>query len=160
DVFALNAPYNGGTHLPDVTLVMPVFDGSERELLFFVAARGHHADIGGLTPGAVPPHSTTLQEEGGLIHNFALGERRQFRERELRALLAEGRSPARNPDQNIADLKAQIAACQTGSRELKKLVAHFGLGVVRAYMSHVQDNAEEHVRRVLDVLKDGNFAYE
>ncbi len=159
DVFALNAPYNGGTHLPDVTVVSPVFDGAGRDILFWVASRGHHADIGGITPGSMPPDSRTVEEEGVLIDNFRLVEAGRFREAELRALLGSGRWPARNPDQNVADLKAQIAANAKGVAELRAMVAHFGLEVVQAYMRHVQDNAEEQVRRVLDVLKDGSFRY-
>ncbi|HEX6980368.1 MAG TPA: hydantoinase B/oxoprolinase family protein [Alphaproteobacteria bacterium] len=160
DVYVLNAPYNGGTHLPDVTVVTPVFDEAGKEILFFVASRGHHADIGGLTPGSMPPDSTTVEEEGVLIDNFLLVEQGRFREAEMLELLRSGKYPARNPAQNIADLKAQVAACEKGVQELRKMVAHFGLDVVRAYMQHVQDNAEEQVRRVLDVLKDGSFAYE
>jgi 5-oxoprolinase (ATP-hydrolysing) len=160
DVFVLNAPYNGGTHLPDVTVVTPVFDDPGKEILFFVASRGHQADIGGTTPGSMPPDSTTVEEEGVLIDNFQLVDRGQFREAEMVALLRSGKYPARNTAQNIGDLKAQIAACEKGVQELRKMVAHFGLDVVRAYMRHVQDNAEEQVRRVLGVLKDGSFAYE
>jgi 5-oxoprolinase (ATP-hydrolysing) len=159
DVYALNAPYNGGTHLPDVTVVTPVFDDAGREILFYVGARGHHADIGGLTPGSMPPDSTTVEEEGVLIDNFLLVDGGRFREPELRELLASGRWPARNPDQNVADLKAQIAACEKGVQELRRIVEHFGLDVVQAQMQHVQDNAEEQVRRVLDVLTDGSFVY-
>jgi 5-oxoprolinase (ATP-hydrolysing) len=160
DVFMLNAPYNGGTHLPDVTVVTPVFDEAGREILFFVASRGHQADIGGITPGSMPPDSTTVEEEGVLIDNFVLVEQGRFREKETVELLSSGRYPSRNPAQNIGDLKAQIAACEKGVQELRKMVAQFGLGVVQAYMGHVQDNAEEQVRRVLGVLKDGSFAYE
>ncbi|HEX7006035.1 MAG TPA: hydantoinase B/oxoprolinase family protein [Alphaproteobacteria bacterium] len=160
DVYVLNAPYNGGTHLPDVTVVTPVFDEAGRSILFYVAARGHHADIGGKTPGSMPPDSKTVDEEGVLIDNFLLVDRGRFREAELLALLASGRYPARNPAQNVADLKAQIAACEKGVQELRRMVEHFGLDVVHAYMGHVQDNAEEQVRRVLGVLKDGHFVYE
>ncbi len=160
DVYVLNAPYNGGTHLPDVTVVTPVFDAPGLEILFFVASRGHHADIGGITPGSMPPDSTTVEEEGVLIDNFLLVEQGRFREQEMVELLRAGKYPVRNPAQNVGDLKAQIAACEKGVQELRKMVAHFGLDVVRAYMRHVQDNAEEQVRRVLDVLKDGRFAYE
>jgi 5-oxoprolinase (ATP-hydrolysing) len=159
DVYMLNAPYNGGTHLPDVTVVMPVFDG-EGALLFYVAARGHQGDIGGITPGSMPPNSRTVEEEGVLIENFLLVEGGRFLEAETRALLASGRWPARNPDQNIGDLKAQIAACARGAESLTGLVAEFGQDVVEAYMAHVQDNAEEAVRRVLATLNDGAFAYE
>jgi 5-oxoprolinase (ATP-hydrolysing) len=159
DVYVLNAPYNGGTHLPDVTVIMPVFDEAGGECLFFVAARGHQADIGGITPGSMPPLSRSVEDEGVLIDDFLLVENGRFRETELLALLRSGRYPARNPAQNIGDLKAQIAACEKGAQELRRLVRHFGLATVTAYMRHVQDNAEESVRRVLDVLKDGNFAY-
>ncbi|MBI3503472.1 MAG: hydantoinase B/oxoprolinase family protein [Proteobacteria bacterium] len=159
DVFVLNAPYNGGTHLPDVTVVMPVYDEAKAEILFFVASRGHQADIGGLTPGSMPPDSTTVEEEGVLIDDFLLVEQGHFRETEMVALLRSGKYPARNPAQNIGDLKAQVAACEKGAQELRKMVRDFGLDTVRAYMGHVQDNAEEQVRRVLDVLKDGEFAY-
>ncbi|MGB5950498.1 MAG: hydantoinase B/oxoprolinase family protein [Parvibaculum sp.] len=157
DVFVLNAPYNGGTHLPDVTVVAPVYDEAGSERLFYVAARGHHADIGGISPGSMPAHSRSVEEEGVLIDNFRLVERGRFREAEMRALLASGRWPARNPDQNIADLRAQIAACEKGAQELRRMVAQFGLGVVEAYMRHVQDNAEESVRRVIGRLKDATF---
>jgi 5-oxoprolinase (ATP-hydrolysing) len=169
DVFVLNAPYNGGTHLPDVTVIAPVFlddDGeagaADRafEPEFYVASRGHHADIGGITPGSMPPDSTHVDEEGVLLDNVQLVAGGRFLEAELRALLASGPYPSRNADQNLADLRAQVAACAKGADELAKMVAHFGLPVVRAYMQHVQDNAEEAVRRVLDVLKDGHFEYE
>ncbi|HMM14844.1 MAG TPA: hydantoinase B/oxoprolinase family protein [Parvibaculum sp.] len=157
DVFVLNAPYNGGTHLPDVTVVAPVYDETGGERLFYVAARGHHADIGGISPGSMPAHSRSVEEEGVLIDNFRLVERGRFRETEMRAQLASGRWPARNPDQNIADLRAQIAACEKGAQELRRMVAQFGLGVVEAYMRHVQDNAEESVRRVIGRLTDATF---
>ncbi|MDX1654997.1 MAG: hydantoinase B/oxoprolinase family protein, partial [Candidatus Competibacteraceae bacterium] len=160
DVFALNAPYNGGTHLPDVTVITPVFDQAGQQLLFYVGSRGHHADIGGRTPGSMPPDSRTVQEEGVLIDNFKLVDRGEFREQAILELLGSGPWPARNPQQNLADLQAQIAANQKGVQELRKMVAHFGLEVVQAYMQHVQDNAEEQVRRVLDVLHPGQFAYE
>ena len=160
DVYVLNAPYNGGTHLPDITVITPVFDDAGKEILFFVGSRGHHADIGGTMPGSMPPDTKTIEEEGVLIDNFKLVEKDEFREKAMRDLLASGDYPARNPDQNIADLKAQIAANTKGVQELRRMVAHFGLDTVIAYMGHVQDNAEESVRRVIDVLKDGNFAYE
>jgi len=134
-------------------------DSVSPEILFWVASRGHHADIGGVTPGSMPPDSTTIEEEGVLIDDFQLVERGRFREAELRALLASGKYPARNPEQNIADLQAQIAANEKGAQELRRMVGHFGLAVVNAYMRHVQDNAEEQVRRVLGVLKPGSFAY-
>jgi 5-oxoprolinase (ATP-hydrolysing) len=159
DVYMLNAPYKGGTHLPDVTVVMPVF-GAPGALLFYVAARGHQGDIGGITPGSMPPNSRTVEEEGVLIENFLLVEDGRFLEAETRALLASGKWPARNPDQNIGDLKAQIAACARGAESLTGLVAEFGQAVVEAYMAHVQDNAEEAVRRMLTTLNDGVFAYE
>jgi 5-oxoprolinase (ATP-hydrolysing) len=159
DVYMLNAPYNGGTHLPDITIVTPVFDEAGKEILFYVGARGHHADIGGLTPGSMPPNSTIVEEEGVLMDNFLLIDRGAFREKALYDLLASGRYPARNPDQNVADIKAQIAANEKGVSELRRMVGHFGLDVVRAYMGHVQDNAEESVRRVIDVLRDGAFTY-
>ena len=160
DVVMLNAPYNGGTHLPDVTVIMPVFLGGDPEPAFHVAARGHHADIGGLTPGSMPPGSRTVEEEGVLIDDFLLVDGGAFREMETRALLASGRFPARNPDQNIGDLKAQVAACARGAEELRRVVGQYGREVVEAYMRHVQDNAEEQVRRVLGELNDGEFAYE
>jgi 5-oxoprolinase (ATP-hydrolysing) len=159
DVFALNAPYNGGTHLPDVTLITPVFDQADMNILFYVGSRGHHADIGGITPGSMPPDSRTVEEEGVLIDNFRLVEEGQFREAALRDLLASGPYPVRNAEQNVADLKAQIAANEKGVYELGRMVGHFGLDTVIAYMGHVQDNAEESVRRVIDVLKPGRFEY-
>lgn len=157
DVFALNDPYNGGTHLPDVTVVLPVFSESGDEILFHLAARGHHADIGGKTPGSMPPDSRTVEEEGVLIDNFKLVEAGRFREAELRALLASGPYPARNPDQNVADLRAQVAACAEGKQELEKMVRRHGLEVVVAYMRHVQAHAEECVRRAIGALRDGEF---
>ena len=159
DVFVLNAPYAGGTHLPDITVITPVFDDAGAEILFYVASRGHHADIGGITPGSMPADSHIIEEEGVLIVNHQLVAEGRFLETELRALLASGEWPARNPDQNVADLKAQIAANQKGVSELGRMIDHFGLDVVQAYMGHVQDNAAESVRRVLDVLKDGTFEY-
>jgi 5-oxoprolinase (ATP-hydrolysing) len=159
DVFMLNDPYNGGTHLPDVTVISPVFDKNGTEILFYVGSRGHHADIGGTTPGSMPPDSRSVEEEGVLISNFLLvdGASGMIRETETRQLLAGARYPARNPDQNLADLRAQVAANQKGAEELLKMVEHFGLGVVLAYMGHVQDNAEEAVRRVIGALHDGSF---
>ena len=162
DVFALNAPYNGGTHLPDITVVTPVFSlpsEGEEKILFWVASRGHHADIGGVAPGSMTPLATTVDEEGVLFDNFRLVERGRFREAELLSLLTDHPWPARNPQQNVADLKAQIAANEKGVAELRKMVDHFGLDVVEAYMGHVQDNAAESVRRVLDRLPD-TAAYE
>jgi 5-oxoprolinase (ATP-hydrolysing) len=160
DAFMLNNPYHGGTHLPDITVVTPVFDDTGKEVLFYVACRGHHADIGGITPGSMPPDSTHLEEEGVLIDNFLLVSQGKLREREVHALLTGARYPARNPEQNVADLRAMVAANQKGVAELGLAVAHFGLETIQAYMRHVQDNAEESVRRVIDVLKDGKFAYE
>ena len=205
DVFCVNAPYNGGTHLPDVTVITPVFDdapvfddsgvegarnaprdgsdsdgagsvpgtaadtahgtspgatpdpGTDRRILFFVASRGHHADVGGTMPGSMPPDARTVEEEGVLFDNFMLVDGGRFLEAELRAHLGAGRWPARNPDQNVADLKAQIAAGEKGIREVRRMIADFGLDVVHAYMKHVQDNAEEQVRRVIDVMRDGEF---
>ena len=159
DVYALNAPYAGGTHLPDVTLITPAFDEAGQDILFYLGARGHHADIGGRTPGSAPPDSTHIDEEGVLIDNFLIVESGELREQALRELLGSGRYPCRNVEQNLADLAAQIAANETGATELRKMVAHYGIDVVSAYMRHVQDNAEESVRRVIDVLKDGTFEY-
>ena len=159
DVFVLNAPYNGGTHLPDVTVITPVFDSNGKEILFYVGSRGHHADIGGITPGSMPPGSKVVEEEGVLIDNFLLVEQGRFREKETVVLLTSGKHPVRNVQQNIADLQAQIAANEKGVQELRRMVEQFGLDVVRAYMRHVQDNAEESVRRVIGVLKDGDFDY-
>ncbi len=160
DVYVLNAPYNGGTHLPDITVVTPVFDADGKGILFYVASRGHHADIGGLTPGSMPPYSRNVEEEGILIDNVKLVDKGVMREREMRSLLVSGKYPARNPDQNIADLGAQIAANEKGVQELHRMVGQFGLDMVEAYMDHVKANAAEQVRRVLDRLKDGSFAYE
>jgi 5-oxoprolinase (ATP-hydrolysing) len=159
DVYVLNDPYRGGTHLPDVTVITPVFlDGDQPA--FYVGSRGHHADIGGLTPGSMPPDSRTIEEEGVLLTNFKLVDEGRFCEAELLALLTGAKYPARNPSQNIADLRAQIAANQKGAEELRKMVAQFGLPVVQAYMGHVQDNAEEAVRRVITSLKDGQYRLE
>jgi 5-oxoprolinase (ATP-hydrolysing) len=159
DVYALNDPYHGGTHLPDVTVVTPVYqgDGENEAPLFYVGSRGHHADIGGITPGSMPPFSTRIEEEGVQIDNVKLVEAGVLREAEMLALLKSGPHPSRNPQQNIADLKAQIAANEKGVQELRKMVLQFGLDVVQAYMRHVQDNAEESVRRVITRLKDGAF---
>ncbi|MFJ1298693.1 hydantoinase B/oxoprolinase family protein [Pseudomonadota bacterium AL_CKDN230030165-1A_HGKHYDSX7] len=159
DAYVVNDPYHGGTHLPDVTVITPVFDRAGKEILFFVGSRGHHADIGGTTPGSMPPDSRTVEDEGVLFTNFQLVKNGEFRDAEARAILASGRWPARNPDQNIADLHAQIAANEKGVQELLRMCDHFGLDVVRAYMGHVQDNAEEAVRRVISVLKDGSYEY-
>ncbi|MEO0993092.1 MAG: hydantoinase B/oxoprolinase family protein [Pseudomonadota bacterium] len=161
DVFVLNAPYNGGTHLPDITVVTPVWDDAGARVLFYTSARGHHTDVGGLTPGSMPPDSRVVEDEGVLIDNFLLvdGPTGRFREAEMRALLTGAKHPARAPDTNIADLKAQIAACEKGAAELRRMIAHFGLDVVEAYMGHVQDNAEELVRRRILALKDAEYTY-
>ncbi|WOI13241.1 hydantoinase B/oxoprolinase family protein [Sulfitobacter sp. LC.270.F.C4] len=159
DVFMMNNPFNGGTHLPDVTVITPVFDATGNTIIYTVASRGHHADIGGKTPGSAPPDSRIIEEEGVVIDNFLLVAQGQLRDPETRALLASGRYPCRNVDQNMADLAAQIAANATGVAELKKITTQFGIDAVHAYMGHVQDNAEESVRRVLDVLKDCSFSY-
>lgn len=157
DVFALNDPYHGGTHLPDVTVVTPVFDDAGKQILFYVGSRGHHADIGGTTPGSMPPFSTRIEEEGVQINNVKLVDQGRLLEAEMVALLSSGKYPSRNPQQNIADMRAQIAANEKGVQELRKMVEQFGLDVVQAYMGHVQDNAEESVRRVITKLKDGHF---
>jgi 5-oxoprolinase (ATP-hydrolysing) len=165
DAYVINDPYHGGTHLPDVTVITPVFDRGGREILFYVGSRGHHADIGGITPGSMPPFSRSLDEEGVRFINFRLIEGQgvdrpgRFREDELMALLTGGAYPARNPAQNVADLRAQIAANEKGREELLRMVDQFGLDVVQAYMKHVQDNAEESVRRVITRLTDGRFEY-
>lgn len=160
DAYVLNAPYNGGTHLPDITVIQPVFLDDEATPGFYVAARGHHADVGGITPGSMPPTSRSVEEEGVLIDDALLVDAGRFLEDETRALLATTRWPARNPDQNIADLKAQVAACVQGADELRSLVRTFGRDVVEAYMGHVQDNAEAAVRRAIEVLNDGDYALE
>ncbi len=181
DVYALNDPYHGGTHLPDVTVITPVYltpsvltpsvrsepvedlaGTSTRSVrtekpTFYVGSRGHHADIGGTTPGSMPPFSTRIEEEGVQINNFKLVAQGVLREAEMIALLQGGEYPSRNPQQNMADLKAQIAANEKGVQELRKMVGQFGLDVVQAYMGHVQDNAEESVRRVITRLKNGTF---
>jgi len=157
DVYVLNDPYHGGTHLPDVTVITPVYVGASTEPTFYVGSRGHHADIGGTTPGSMPPFSTRIEEEGVQIDNVKLVEGGRLREAEMIALLQSGEYPSRNPQQNMADLKAQIAANEKGVQELRKMVEQFGLDVVQAYMRHVQDNAEESVRRVITRLKDGAF---
>jgi 5-oxoprolinase (ATP-hydrolysing) len=159
DVYVLNDPYHGGTHLPDVTVITPVYLGAAAhdKPLFYVGSRGHHADIGGTTPGSMPPFSTRIEEEGVQINNVKLVAQGVLREAEMVALLQSGQYPSRNPQQNMADLKAQIAANEKGVQELRKMVDQFGLDVVQAYMRHVQDNAEESVRRVITRLKDGAF---
>lgn len=159
DVFMLNNPYHGGTHLPDVTVITPVFIRSKEHPTFFVASRAHHADIGGITPGSVPPMSKNIDEEGILIDNFQLVRAGVFLEKELRELFLAEPYPVRNILQNIADLKAQIAANKKCDIELKKMVQHFGEDVVLAYMHHVQDNAAHCVEIVLEKLHDGEFSY-
>ena len=159
DVVALNNPFNGGTHLPDITVITPVFDTAGRDILFFVGSRGHHADIGGITPGSTPPMSRTLEEEGVVIDDFLLVDGGHFRETEFRALLSGARYPARSPDVNVADIKAQVAANEKGVQELGRVVSQFGWPVVAAYMRHVMDNAEESVRRVIDRIGSGQFHY-
>ncbi|MBW4664919.1 MAG: hydantoinase B/oxoprolinase family protein [Chroococcus sp. CMT-3BRIN-NPC107] len=158
DVYASNNPYNGGTHLPDITVITPVFEGEK--ILFYVASRGHHADIGGITPGSMPPNSKTVNEEGVLIDNFLLVSGGIFRENELIKILANNNYPARNPAKNIADLNSQIAANKRGVQELNQIVEQYKVETVQAYMGYVQDNAEESVRRVIEVLNDGCFSYE
>jgi 5-oxoprolinase (ATP-hydrolysing) len=159
DVVALNNPFNGGTHLPDITVITPVFADDGRSIRFFVGSRGHHADIGGLTPGSTPPHSHTLEDEGVIIDDFLLVDGGNFREAEFRALLAGAKYPARSPDVNVADIKAQIAANEKGVQELTRVVSDYGWPTVSAYMRHVMDNAEESVRRVLARIGDGHFDY-
>jgi 5-oxoprolinase (ATP-hydrolysing) len=159
DAYVINAPYNGGTHLPDVTVISPVFDEMGRDILFYVASRGHHADIGGRTPGSSPPDSISIHEEGVLIDNFLMVENGVLKEKETLELLSSGLYPCRNLAQNMADLEAQVASNNTGIHEVLKMIGHFGIEVVQAYMQHVQDNAEESVRRVLDKLVDGAFVY-
>jgi 5-oxoprolinase (ATP-hydrolysing) len=161
DVYVSNNPYNGGTHLPDITVITPVFANTLISLkpLFYVASRGHHADIGGITPGSMPPHSKSVTEEGILFDNFQLVSQGKLRESELLEILNSSEYPARNIHQNLADLQAQIAANECGVKELLQMVGHYGLETVKAYMKYVQDNAEESVRRVIEVLKDGEYIY-
>jgi 5-oxoprolinase (ATP-hydrolysing) len=159
DVYLTNSPYAGGTHLPDITVVTPAWDEGSGEILFFLAARGHHADVGGLTPGSMPPGSISVVQEGALSTGLKIVEHGRFREEAVRAWLAAGPYPARHPEQNLADLRAQIAANEKGAQELSRMVEEFSLPTVRAYMGHVQDNAEEAVRRVLADLEGGRFAY-
>ncbi|MGW7300043.1 hydantoinase B/oxoprolinase family protein [Streptomyces sp. NPDC054829] len=160
DTYAVNDPYHGGTHLPDVTVITPVFDAEGDRILFYVASRGHHAEIGGIAPGSMPADSRTIEEEGVLFDNWLLTEGGRFREEETRRLLTEAPYPSRNPTTNLADLRAQIAANQKGVDEVGRMIEDFGLDVVQAYMRHVQDNAEEAVRRVIDALDDGEYSYE
>jgi 5-oxoprolinase (ATP-hydrolysing) len=172
DVYAINAPYNGGTHLPDITVCTPVFESAalpapasgtgkgKGKILFWVASRGHHADVGGISPGSMSPNATTIEQEGVYMDNFKLVDRGRFREQELMDALTRARYPARNPVQNVNDIKAQIAANEKGVAELRKMVTLFTMPVVKAYMGHVQDNAAESVRRVIDRLHDASFEYE
>lgn len=160
DVFVMNAPYEGGTHLPDITVIKPIFGTGPDEgpdPIFYVASRGHHADIGGTVPGSAPSDSTTIDEEGALLDNLLLVERDRFRLDEITAALTAGPYPARNPGQNIADLQAQVAACEKGAAELARVIDYYGLDVVHAYMNHVKDNATESVRRVIEALADSTF---
>ncbi|HMG28604.1 MAG TPA: hydantoinase B/oxoprolinase family protein [Jiangellaceae bacterium] len=159
-VYAVNDPYHGGTHLPDVTVVTPVYDDGRKEVLFYVASRGHHAEIGGLTPGSMPAFSRDVHQEGVLFDNWLLVADGRFREAETLQLLTHAPFPSRNPATNLADLRAQIAANEKGVDEVRRMIDHFGLDVVQAYMRHVQDNAEEAVRRVVDALRDGEYRYE
>jgi 5-oxoprolinase (ATP-hydrolysing) len=159
DAIALNNPFAGGTHLPDITLITPVFDDTGKTIRFFVASRGHHADVGGLTPGSTPPFSTTLEEEGVVIDNFLLLAEGQFQEQGFRAILAQAKYPARSPDQNVADIQAQIAANETGAKALNAIIARYGWAVVAAYMGHVKANAEAAIRNVIGKLRDGKFDY-
>ena len=159
NVYLSNNPYKGGTHLPDVTAITPIFLLSEQPI-FYVASRGHQADIGGITPASMPPYSRKIQEEGVLLDNFLLVEQGEFREQAVREILANHQYPARNINQNIADFKAQIAANERGTQELLKMVEQYGLETVQTYMQFVQDNAEEAVKKAIDVLKDGSLSYE
>ncbi|KKG15227.1 5-oxoprolinase [Methanosarcina sp. 2.H.T.1A.6] len=158
DVYLINSPYHGGTHLPDITVVTPMF-GSSGEIRFYLASRGHHADVGGISPGSVPPGSRTIEEEGVLSEGMKIVKQGRFCEEKLKSWLNSGKYPARNPDQNTADLRAQVAANEKGLQELRRMVEEFTLETVEAYMGHVQDNAEEAVRRVIDRLADGEFTY-
>ena len=158
DVYLINSPYHGGTHLPDITVVTPMF-GSSGEVLFYLASRGHHADVGGISPGSVPPGSRTIEEEGVLSEGMKIVKEGRFCEERLKAWLSSGKYPARNPAQNTADIRAQIAANEKGLKELRRMVEEFSLETVEAYMGHVQDNAEEAVRRVISRLADGEFTY-
>jgi N-methylhydantoinase B len=160
NVYLSNNPYNGGTHLPDVTAITPVFDEVGQQILFYVASRGHQADIGGISPGSMPPDSTHVEQEGIIFDNFLLVDRGNLRETAVRQYLLDRDNPARNPDQNIADFKAQIAANERGAKELRNMVSQYGLETVQAYMQFVQDNAEEAVRRAIEALENGAFTYE
>ncbi len=158
DVYLINSPYNGGTHLPDITVVTPMF-GSSGDVFFYLASRGHHADVGGISPGSMPPGSRTIEEEGVLNEDMKIVKKGRLYEEKLKAWLNSGKYPARNYDQNIADIRAQIAANENGLQELRKMVEGFSIETVEAYMGHLQDNAEEAVRRVIDRLADGEFTY-
>ena len=160
NVYLSNNPYNGGTHLPDVTAITPIFNAENQKIIFYVASRGHQADIGGITPGSMPPHSTTVTEEGIIFDNFLLVKQGEFQETAVRNHLLNHPYPSRNPDQNIADFKAQIAANTRGLQELIKMINQYGLETVQTYMQFVQDNAEESVRRAINVLQNGSFIYE
>ncbi|WP_328407705.1 hydantoinase B/oxoprolinase family protein [Nocardia sp. NBC_00403] len=160
DTYAVNDPYHGGTHLPDITVITPVFDEAGGQILFYVASRGHHAEIGGIAPGSMPANSRRIEEEGVVFDNWLLVENGRFREEQTHRLLTESPYPSRNPATNLADLRAQIAANAKGVEEVGKMIEHFGLDVVEAYMRHVQDNAEESVRRVIDALDNGEYVYE
>ncbi|MGA1848744.1 MAG: hydantoinase B/oxoprolinase family protein [Thermoplasmatota archaeon] len=160
EVYLLNSPYNGGTHLPDITVISPVFIGEASRPTFFVASRGHHADIGGITPGSMPPDSRNIHDEGVFSPGMMIVRGGSFLEKSVREWLSSGPHPARNPEQNMADLRAQIAANERGVQELKRMVSRYSLETVEAYMEHVQRNAEESVRRVIDILRDGSFEVE
>ncbi len=180
DAFMLNAPYNGGTHLPDITVIKPIFDSDyptykkrdikqasidhvsikRPKVIFYVASRGHHADIGGISPGSVPPNSQSVEEEGILIDNFCIVKQGVFQEAAIKQLLLSGDYPARNIAYNLSDFRAQLAACEKGAYELNKVIQHYGLDTVYAYMRYVQDNAEEAVRRIISQLNDGHYCYE
>jgi 5-oxoprolinase (ATP-hydrolysing) len=159
DAYMLNAPYRGGTHLPDITVIVPVFVDEDPSPAWYVAARGHHADVGGIAPGSMPPGSKTVDEEGILIDNELLVDEGRFQEAEMRGLLGSGRWPARDPHRNIADLKAQVAACTRGANELRRIASEYGRGLIDALMGHVMANAEEAVRRLIGTLSDGQFTY-
>jgi N-methylhydantoinase B len=160
NVYLANNPYNGGTHLPDVTAITPVFDEAGQHILFYVASRGHQADIGGISPGSMPPNSTHIEQEGIIFDNFLFVDRGHLRETAVRKYLSDRVYPARNPDQNIADFKAQVAANERGAKELRNTIAQYGLETVQAYMQFVQENAEEAVRRAIEAIDDGAFTYE
>ena len=159
DVFALNAPYNGGTHLPDITVVSPVWDSKKKKVIFFVASRGHHTDVGGTTPGSMPPDSSDIHQEGVYIDNFKLVSQGNFREKEIREVLQSAKYPVRSVDINIADLKAQIAACEKGIHEIDLMVKHYGIDVVKAYVNHMHNNAEIIVRNAISKIKEASFCY-